>query len=223
MIEDRTTRRAGRRTPGAWGPSIVEPDFDEQPFVIRRAQRLDALSVARVHVQAWRETYANILPPRLLEHLSINRATRQHAQRMADRSSATATFVAVQPGRGIVGFGICGARRQGPVRFLGEIQALYLVADVTGLGLGRRIVARMAGWLDSQGMSSALAWVLTENRPARRFYGGLGGMEFGTQPFRMQQATLFETGYGWDDLTDLMMMDAPPIGQLMPFLSKSRG
>lgn len=190
-----------------------------EDFLIRRAQRLDALAIARVHVQAWRETYANVLPPRLLDHLSIDRAARQHAQRMTDAKSRTATFVAIQPGRGVVGFGLCGPRRQGPVRFLGEVQALYLLGDVTGVGLGKRMMARMAGWLDSQGMSSALIWVLTENRSARRFYGGLGGIEFGTQPFRMQQTTLFETGYGWDDLTDMMLIDAPPMADILPFLA----
>lgn len=185
-------------------------------YLVRRALVVDAPTIARVHVDAWRESYSGIVSPRTLERLSVERRAMMHAQRIARADDDSATFVAVDPGRGAVGFGVCGTARSGPPGFPAEFHALYLVEAAKGQGLGRRLMRRMARWMTNRGHGSAFVLVLKENARARGFYEHLGGRLCHEAPFTIEGETLVEVGYAWDDLTPLLDGGPPPARYLLP-------
>lgn len=184
---------------------------------IRRAQAGDAAAIAAVHVAAWHETYAGLVPERMLSALSVaERAGRWHRiLTTPDPSLQSAVFVALRPDRAVVGFGSCGRQPVAALLdggFAGEFSALYVLAAHQGRGLGRRLMAVMAQDLLAREVRGAALWVLRDNRPARRFYEKLGATIVGRrietvdehlrgERARAQDDELHEVAYGWPDLS----------------------
>ncbi|OAI89021.1 hypothetical protein AYO36_02410 [Exiguobacterium sp. KKBO11] len=66
---------------------------------IREARLEDASAIARVHIDAWRETYQGIIPDTYLVQLSHEKRTKQWEQTLVDQR----VYVAVS-GEEVVGF-----------------------------------------------------------------------------------------------------------------------
>ena len=185
---------------------------------IRRARPEDAAGIAAVHVAAWHEAYAGLVPERMLSALSVAERTRRWRRILTspDPSRESAVFVAVGRHRAIVGFGSCGRQ---PVAdlvadgFAGEFSALYLLAAHQRHGVGRRLLALMAQDLIQRGLRGAALWVLRDNEPARRFYEVLGAKLAGQRVETVDEFVsgervgardvLHEVAYGWPDLSVL--------------------
>ena len=52
--------------------------------MIRRAARADVEGIARVHVQAWHESYEGLVPPEALEHYSVELRVKQWPATLSD-------------------------------------------------------------------------------------------------------------------------------------------
>lgn len=142
-------------------------------WTVRRASLTDATGVAVVHVEAWREAYAGIVPQQVLDSLSIDQR-RALWQRLLGPESATAAagtsvWVAEDSGA-IVGFSNSVPARDADATGLGELGAIYVRASHWGRGVGRALHDEAVGTLRGNGFPAALLWVLAENPRARRFY-----------------------------------------------------
>lgn len=171
---------------------------------IRAAETRDGGAIGALHVASWRETYAGILPDALLAGLSVEARGAMWGGAIADPEAfgGGAVFVAEESGR-MLGFGACGGQRDAGLArcgFGGEIGALYVLRAHQGRGIGRGIMAALAGALTERGHKGASLWVLRENAPARRFYEELGGAEVGERIERQGDAALVEIAYGWRDV-----------------------
>jgi len=74
----------------------------------------DAEEIARVHVQCWHESYANLLPAEFLRKLSADARVAQWQTAISDPE--VFVRVAREAGR-IAGFVSCGAAREDAARF----------------------------------------------------------------------------------------------------------
>lgn len=185
---------------------------------IRRARPGDALSIARVHVAAWRSAYAGILGERYLAGLSEQRLAAFYQRAILDRRDGHAVFVATaagqdqpgdQPGpdAGIIGFASGGrARRRGLGE--GEVETLYVLDDYRDMGVGRRLMRAMAAHLRAIGCNSAMAWVLQEN-PSRFFYRHLGGRPAMHEAIRVADQGVEQLAVLWDPIDTLLAATAP--------------
>jgi ribosomal protein S18 acetylase RimI-like enzyme len=174
---------------------------------IRRAGAGDAPAIAAVHVAAWRESYAGLLPARLLRSLSVEEATAKWRQNLADRSPAPTVLVALRADRTVAGFGACGPQRTATLQAAGlegVIEAIYLLQADQGRGLGRRLMIEMARALAADGLGSAGLWVLRDNQRARGFYEALGGELVGERVEMRGKVPFQEVAYGWPDLRVLL-------------------
>jgi ribosomal protein S18 acetylase RimI-like enzyme len=166
---------------------------------IRQARLADVDAIARVHVQAWRETYRDLMPQAALDGLSVDRRAAQWRGTLGAADSPTFVHVAVRDGV-VCGFGSAGRVRWTGLSTEGEISALYLLDAIKRQGIGRRLFRRLIRGLAAQGFRSAGLWVLTENPPARRFYEAMGGRTGATRIERRGELVLDEIAYLWDDL-----------------------
>ena len=174
--------------------------MEEGQFSIRRARHADAMAIAAVQVACWRQSYAGLIPSKVLDATNVPEQRARHASRLGDPHHPTATFVATRNGGPVVGFGVCGAARSGPSGVPGEFQALYVLKDHGGNGVGSGLMAIMAGWLQCHALEPAYVRVLRDNRAARRFYEHRGGSQVSEQPFLWRGARLIDVTYGWSDL-----------------------
>lgn len=170
---------------------------------VRRALAADAPSISAVHVTAWRNAYAGILPSGYLAGLSM---PRHAAQYDASIRAGDGVYVAIAalPGvaAGVVGFVTVGRPR---VRGLaeGEVQTLYVLDDWREHGLGRRLLAAGAEHLRAAGCRSAFLWVLRDN-PSRWFYQRLGGRPAAESDTRVAGVAIPQVAFVWDPIDPLL-------------------
>jgi GNAT superfamily N-acetyltransferase len=170
---------------------------------LRVADVNDAPAIAGVLVASWRTTYPGIVAQSYIDGLSVAERTTAWERRLrGDAGDPPDTVVAETSSGAVVGFASGGALRSPHPGFDAELYAIYLLREVQGQGLGRRLGAHWARRAVDRGFHAAIVRVLADN-PACRFYERLGGrrvkegsLELGGQPYA-------EVWYGWDDLRDL--------------------
>lgn len=166
----------------------------------RLATVADVPALGRVHVQAWQEAYAGLIPDEVLAGLD---AGRRAAMWQGIIEGGRSVQLAEQDGA-IVGFGSAGSQPDASLPFSAEIGAIYVLRVAQRRGVGRRLMALMARDLLDRGHESASLWVLEANTPARRFYEGLGGREILRREEERDGFMSVGVAYGWDDLTRLL-------------------
>lgn len=135
---------------------------------IREARLEDASAIARVHIDAWRETYQGIIPDPYLAQLSHAKRTKQWEQTLVDQR----VYVAVS-GEEVVGFAQGGVNRSDARE--GELYAIYVLQASQGQGLGKALFQRIAE--DLAEYETMQVSVLRDN-PACQFYERFGGQVF---------------------------------------------
>jgi ribosomal protein S18 acetylase RimI-like enzyme len=159
----------------------------------------DADALGAMHVQAWRETYAGLVPQRVLD--ALDPVSRGRRWREAIGSGARVFLV--RDAGAIVGFGACGPPRDSDLPYAGEIGALYVLRQAQRRGIGRTLMDAMARDLAAAGRGNAALWVLHSNISAQRFYEALGGRKVAERTRVRDDWTLHEIVYAWDDVTRL--------------------
>jgi ribosomal protein S18 acetylase RimI-like enzyme len=168
-------------------------------LIIRRATLADVEGIARVHVQAWRESYGALVSEAALDARPVEQRAEQWRHTLGEPGSPTVVYVAEQGGT------VCGFGSAGKVRWTGlstdsEVSALYLLDAVKRRGVGREVFRQLLAELAGRGFKSTGLWVLTANEPARRFYEAMGGRTGDTRVERRDGYVLDEIAYIWDDL-----------------------
>jgi len=170
-------------------------------FGVRRATPDDAVSIAHIHVDTWRTTYAGIVPDAYLADLSYERSQKWWEGTLSDRRETM--FVAEDREGHIVGFADCGPARDSEKEYAGEMYAIYVNQSTQGKGVGRKLCSEVARNLKSRGVDSMLVWVLAEN-PFGTFYERFGGRRVREREVTIGGKVLTEWGYGWKNLDALI-------------------
>lgn len=127
---------------------------------VRRALVEDAPGIAAVHVQAWRETYAGLLPSEFLEGLDVAPRTERWSTII---SETTDVWVALD-GERIIGWLSAGPGRDVDAPRPRELEGIYVLADHYGTGAGQALLD--AGLGDA----ASYLWIADGNPRAEHFY-----------------------------------------------------
>jgi ribosomal protein S18 acetylase RimI-like enzyme len=132
----------------------------------------DAAELARVHIEAWRETYPGMLPQAYLDGMNFAIHARRWRWRLTKGQEVT---LAAETAGGLVAYASGDWSRAGAPSGEAEISTLYVLKRAQRSGVGRRLMTGAARTLAARGATSLIIWVLRENTPARRFYERMGG------------------------------------------------
>jgi L-amino acid N-acyltransferase YncA len=138
---------------------------------VRAANVPDAHGIAVVHVEAWRETYAHVLPAQVLANLSVAQRAARWAERIAAPSPTV--WVAVD-GDLIVGWATSSSGHAADAPRDLELEGIYLRASHYGSGAGQALLDAALG------SSPAFLWVAADNPRAHAFYARNGFTADGT-------------------------------------------
>ena len=164
---------------------------------VRRAKSDDADGIARVYIASWHDTYAAILPMRLLSAMTVRgQAARWRA---AMRANGEAVLVAEDENGDIVGMASCGRARDTTLGFDGEVYTLYVDPGCYGAGIGRALLKAAFDWMEGRGYVSCVIWAHAQNN-ARFFYERMGGRLIAERSGRMMGDPITEAGFGWPRL-----------------------
>lgn len=172
-------------------------------ITIREATTADGAMIGRVQVESWRTTYRGMVSDEYMANLSYEER-KDRWERAAGPEGLGFVYVAEDAEGEIVGFAAGGKSRSNVEGYEGELYAIYLLEEEQGKGTGRALTQAVAQRLSQMGIVSMLVWVVSDNHPARRFYEKLGGKRLFEQEFELDGMTLRETGYGWENIEELL-------------------
>ncbi len=139
-------------------------------LTVRPADVQDAPAIAVVHVQAWREAYAHLLPADFLAALDVD----ARAARWRDIVAEPGVDVVVAERDGVlVGWASAGPGRGETPRDR-ELEGIYVLAAHHGSGAGQALLDAAVG------TAPAFLWVADGNPRAEAFYRRNGFERDGT-------------------------------------------
>lgn len=167
--------------------------------ILRRATAADAAAIAEVRIKSWRATYRGMIPDAYLDEMQLEDSTAHWTRILEVASDKVCVFVA-ESEDGVVGFASGMLLQEEKFGLNAELTAVYLNPDMQRSGIGRRMVQEVAQALQAKGAKGLLVWVISGNKPARKFYEHLGAELLIEQSFNWDGMDLQEVGYGWKDL-----------------------
>jgi GNAT superfamily N-acetyltransferase len=169
--------------------------------LIRKALLQDTQAIAKVHVDSWRTTYANIVSNEFLESLAYEQREKMWMGILSSPAGQSFVYVAETPDCQVVGFASAGPLCNGESddAYQGEIYALYLLQNYQRQGIGRDLFRAAVTELNRRGVPSLLIWVLAAN-PARAFYEAMGGTYVREKEIEIGGQRLPEVAYGWQNI-----------------------
>jgi ribosomal protein S18 acetylase RimI-like enzyme len=157
-----------------------------------------------MHVESWRETYAGLVPDKMLSSLSVEKRAAAWITIMREPATERTTVIHLAEHEGtIVGFGSCGAQRTENLKdngYDGEVSGIYVLREFQKRKIGTRLFRAMSSDLKGRGFSAAALWVLRDNLRARRFYEHHGGKVIAEREDVRNDVVLIELAYGWPAL-----------------------
>ena len=136
-------------------------------MTIRKVTSTDALSIAKVHVQSWHETYQSIVNSEILNELSVENKTLLWHKVIQDENQEVLIF---EKNNKILGFADFYFH---PYESFGEIRAIYLLKSIQGKGVGSELIKRGLVLFQKHGCREVHIEVFDQN-PSRYFYERLG-------------------------------------------------
>lgn len=171
-------------------------------IIYRRPELHEAEALAAMHVQCWREAYAEMIPLELIASFDASKRVGRWRNSIVDHSRIV--VAAFDEG---VPVGLVNAGLADDTYFDGQdghIAALYVLASHHKMGIGRRLVGSAADlWLKRGGETLAVG-VLAENLKARRFYEALGARFVKTGTYVWDGHELPDAIYVFEDLSSLI-------------------
>jgi len=189
----------------------------EMRIEIRPGEPGDALGVARVQVETWRDAYVGLLPDGTLLDLDEMRATIRWTRIIGQMGPGEPLTVADHDGA-IIGFCQGGPARQGLDREIlaegergladadgiAEIYTLYVHPNYQQRGIGRALLGDVTRRLVGHGYDTLGAVTLLGNHHARRFYEALVGVAGEPLPSVVAGTPADQIAYLWTDMERLV-------------------
>ena len=184
---------------------------------IRAAQVEDAPALGRVMVTSWLSAHRGQMPDAAWQKRVAEwtpevsaRAWARLLDECADDSEPRVVLLVADDDNGDLVALALGRAAEGDTSGLAaQLDALYVLPDQQGRGIGRWLLREAASELATLGFARLLVGVLTANLPARAFYEAMGGREVAQRSADEEGYPLPETVYAWDDIAALGGPSAP--------------
>lgn len=172
--------------------------MEDLAITVRAARPNDAGGIARVYIESWHDTYAGVLPSRLLCAMTPNGQSARWQATIQARGREQ-VLVAESADFGIVGMASFGPARDDAAGFDGEIYTLYVDPSFYGRGVGKALLRAAFGALRLRRYSGCIIWAHAKN-PARFFYEAMGGRLIAERTAHLMGDSVPETAFGWRKL-----------------------
>ncbi|TFB21337.1 GNAT family N-acetyltransferase [Filobacillus milosensis] len=167
-------------------------------MIIREALLSDYKGIAWVHVESWRSSYENLIPPHLMEELDC-----EQREDLWKKILLHDKVWVVEDRDQIVGFVHGGLTRSNNyMDYQGEIYALYILSGYQGLGLGKMLIRTLIEDLSKQNIASLLVSVFEEDSQCH-FYETLGAEKIDSVEVDLEGQRVKEAVYGWMSLPQI--------------------
>lgn len=147
--------------------SVVGVTQTPDGIQLRQAQPADYESVVKMHYPSWRESYAGILAPNVLDMFAEQNWSDDEYPHRLNRPGWS-MWLAEADGQ-LIGMSIFGPELENPDHL--EIDALYIAVESQRRGVGSVLLDNALG---SRPTADVVLWCAEGNHRARRFYESKG-------------------------------------------------
>jgi GNAT superfamily N-acetyltransferase len=173
----------------------------------RLANSADADAIATLHAESWRSAYRGMIPDSYLDHDVFDDRAMVWRERFAEADGPPAVTIVAELVGTLAGFAHSIIDEDAQYGTL--LDNLHVRPDIKRLGIGRRLVAETAAWLEARGNENGLhLWVFEANAPARNFYDALGGRAVGKDISHTAGSSEPALRYYWPELA-LLSLNLP--------------
>lgn len=168
---------------------------------IRQANMGDIEGIAKVHVDSWRTTYAEIIPIDVLNGLTYE--ARQDLWRKNLLQADNYVLVAEDANGQIIGFADTSKRVSNEEENTTDLTSIYLLKNVQGQGVGKLLLQRLFEYYEQQEYSKVYVDVLADNK-TKSFYEYYGAKFVKRIQITIGGKVLDEYVYVWTDIADVL-------------------
>ncbi len=161
-------------------------------------------AIGRLHIDSWRSTYVGLMPRPFLDRLTYEERERRWRGWLQDDDGRRLLLIAVD-GDDLVGF-VAGWPEPDGAPTIIEVAALHVARSRHGRGLGKRLLAHVAGRGERMGYT-ALSLEMLEGNPTGGFYDHLGGRITDRSTSILDGEAVADLRYRWDDIATLSRFD----------------
>ena len=138
---------------------------------VRVARESDAPAVGLVQATVWREAYAAVLPPEVVEAFEPAAFTRAWRSSLASPPQGVYRLLAACAGEQVVGFASVGPSQDPDASALtGELTAIAVHPQARRVGHGSRLLNAAVDTLRGAGADTIHAWLLASDEQTRGFF-----------------------------------------------------
>lgn len=138
---------------------IVEEQSKEDDIVkIREGVITDIDGITRVHIDAWKSAYKEILSDEFLQGISYEKRKENWRTFLQDINNKV--IVCLNEDDEIVGFASLGPERTNKYNYTNELYAIYILKKYQRKGLGKLILKKVIDLLQEKDERSLIVWVL---------------------------------------------------------------
>ena len=136
---------------------------------IELAKPIDSPTISKIMAISWQHAYREILHDNYLDNLSDAHWVKYLSQGMAEK---TLTVLVAKANQQAIGVAVLCQSKLAPftAKDQGELNALYLLPEYIGHGLGHTLLLYAERYLKQQGYSYSVLAVLEDNQTAKNFY-----------------------------------------------------
>ena len=166
-------------------------------FIIRKANRDDATSVAFVNAESWQTTYRGIIDQDFLKTITPDQQLPR-AERLVESEELNCLVAENKLTKEVVGFACFGKNREPKVDADCELQAIYLLEAFQKFGIGKMLFETGVKTLKEQSKERMTVSVFEANTVARSFYEQHGGRQIENDHVDLAGTRHVTSTYIWD-------------------------
>jgi GNAT superfamily N-acetyltransferase len=172
-------------------------------ITIREATLADAPAMADIVIDSNEGAFRGRVPDQCLASLTREESAANWRRTLGPGglTEGRCLYVAETTAGQVVGCALGGPNGTEP-HFRGEVYLLNVLPAHQSQGIGRQLMAAIAGHLAHKGITSLLVRTLMVN-PYRPFYERLGGQYLRQEPYDWNGIALVTAVYGWADTATL--------------------
>jgi ribosomal protein S18 acetylase RimI-like enzyme len=170
-------------------------------FQIRAATLEDAVGLARVQVDSYRNAYARFFPPSYFAQMTYEEQTGDW-QELFRAGMEDILLVAEAGDKRIIGYVLASTKPEVYPGYDSEIVALHVRQEEQRKGVGAALLRAAVEQVQTRNARSVMLTTLKGN-PIRAWYERLGGALLGEKTNSVDDWEIVSVIYGWPDISTL--------------------
>lgn len=173
--------------------------WEEIILRIRLAKDDDIKSIARIHIDNWKNIYRDIFPLDYLDGLNYNDAEKEWMKYLEQEDAFI--YIAASEENIVSGFAACKMDTETPCS--GKLDSLHVNEPNRGQGIAKQLILTIANHFQSRQINSMMLWAVETNEHAISIYKHLGAKVYKHEIRHFDWVPVRQVGLIWNDISYL--------------------